>query len=113
MALQGDSYPIRFFIFSRDIKKKEKILYTSEDIEAAQFSIGSIFKEYPSEGVTFDDETSSFNVRVKEEETFKLKGDVQVQIRVKMTDGNIIGKDLGLMTFNVSLSKVEMEPVHK
>lgn len=109
MALQGDNYPVRFFIYTKDIKKKEKILYTSEDIEAAQFSFGKLFKEYPSEDVTFDNEASTFNVLIRESETFNLKGEVPVQIRVKLSDGNIIGKDLGLMTFDISLSKVPME----
>lgn len=110
MALQGDSYPIRFFIYSKDIKTRKKILYTSEDIAAAQFMFGDkIFKEYPSEDVTFDNESSTFEVRVYEQETFGVKGEVHVQIRVKLSDGNIIGKDLGLMDFSVSLSKVPME----
>ena len=108
MALQGDSYPIRFFIYSKDIKKKTKILYTSEDIEAAQFSFGKLLKEYPSEDVEFDDETSTFNVRVHEDETFELKGDVHVQTRIKLKSGNIIGNDLGIMTFEISLSKEKM-----
>lgn len=106
MALQGDSYPIKFFIYSKDIKTRKKVLYTSEDIAAAQFMIGEkIFKEYPGEDVIFDDETSTFGVRIHEEETFGVKGELHVQARIKFTSGNIIGKDLGLMSFDIAQRK--------
>jgi hypothetical protein len=34
-----------------------------------------------------------------------VKGDLHVQIRIKLTSGNIIGKDLGLMSFDIAQRK--------
>lgn len=63
-----------------------------EEVERAEFMVGSVRKLYPEEAV-FDEESGCFQVPLTQEDTFSLPEDegVRFDVRVKFKGGCVIG----------------------
>lgn len=101
--MQGDQYYISF-----KIKKDGKYLDISE-VEKIQFVIGDLIKYYGNEEkVIFNEETNLFYFPLSEKESFELQGPQLVQVRIKFTNGDIIGKKYGTVNVQYAYKKEEM-----
>ena len=62
------------------------------EVSAVEFMLGGNRKLYPDE-VTYDSDTGYFLVPMTQEESFAFEADgqIEVDVRVKFTGGNVIG----------------------
>lgn len=77
----------------------------AEAFESVEVCIGNISKTTTNGEVIYDPESMAYNVPLTQEETFKLRGQNLVQIRVKFANGKVLGKKVGYLTLNSSQSK--------
>lgn len=97
-VMQGDQYLIPI-----------TIVYDGEDpdleaIDRIEFAIGHTVKYYPEE-VHYKEDTKEFMFPLTQEESFKMKATVPVQIRVHFTSGDVIGTPVGNVAIRDSISK--------
>ena len=76
---------------------------TFEDIEVM---FGDIRKTLSEGGIEYDAEKERFLIPLSQKETFRCKGDVNVQIRCKFADGSVVGISAGTYNVEKSTSKV-------
>lgn len=105
IIMQGDSYYLSFNI---TVNNEEIDLST---INSIQFVVGDLIKYYNNDDtgeVTYNDETKTFLFPLSQQETFNITGTVESQIRIKFTDNTIVGKYLGSINIQESLTEVEI-----
>lgn len=96
--LQGDAYALPF-----TIKDKNGIYLTDELVDTIEFSIGTLTKYYPS---SIGYESSKFYFPLSQEESLALTSALTpIQVRVKLTDGTVVGKDLPPININECITK--------
>lgn len=95
--MQGDSCKIPFVIYTDDI------LVTDQLVEKVEFTIGTIAKEYPGDAEYADGE---FKVPLTQEDTLSVQGKQPVQVRVKLSSGDVYGVKLDPIEFEDSMSRV-------
>lgn len=84
--MQGDSLPLYVDIFD-EFGNKVPV----SQIDSVEFMIGSVRKKYP-ENAVYDDEKDCFVAVLSQSETLALKDGRQIaQVRVKTTDGFVVG----------------------
>ncbi len=98
--MQGDSYSLSLKLKTNDG------CATPEDFKEIEVCIGNTIRKTHSSGeIKFDSEHTLFLVPLTQEETFGLRGRVRVNVRCKYLNGNVIGRDLGVIEFTDALSK--------
>lgn len=78
---------------------------TDGAFEEIEVTIGSVRKTMSEGDITFDEESEDFFVRFTQEDTFKLRGKKNVQMRVKFANGEVIGVNVGELEHEESTSK--------
>lgn len=101
--MQGDQYNIPIEILTSNGIAN---LNTFEDIEV---QIGPIRKTLGKKQITYDSENKVFLFPLRQEDSFRLKKkNVEVQVRVKLFTGDIIGTSLGYFNIEDALSRVKL-----
>ena len=95
--MQGDQYNIPFEISD---SQGEAIL--PAQVESVEFSIGNMRKSYPDE-VTYSG--GQYLFPITQQEAFSMQNSVPVQIRVKFSNGDIVGASAGGINVAASISK--------
>ena len=98
--MRGDAYslPIRIDTDSGSA--------TAESFADVEICIGDTIRKTLSSGeITYDAERSLFLVPLTQEETFGLHSRVRATVRCKYANGDVIGRELGVLEFNPTLSK--------
>lgn len=100
MILQGNTYYLKIQIYDDTDN-----LILVESVDKVEFCFGKdVVKIYPSADVTVTDD-SVFIVSLSQEDTFKLKKDVNYQFRVKFKDGQVKGTVPRWINVTESISK--------
>ena len=73
--------------------------------ESIEVCIGCLVKTTTDDEVTFDEENGTYNVALSQDETFRIRGENLVQVRVKFANGDVLGKEVGYLIIDGSLSK--------
>jgi len=82
---QGDQYLIPISITS------DGEPLNIENVETVEIVIGNLTKKYPSQ-INYDDTENVFLFPVLQTETFGFKaGSTKLDVRVKFTNGNVVG----------------------
>lgn len=97
--MTGDAYvlPIGITLAEGDV--------TASSFEDIEITVGGIRKTLKKRDITFDAETKDFLVSFTQEETFKLRGKREVQMRVKFANGDVQGLTIGELEHEESTSK--------
>lgn len=98
--MQGDSYKLPI-----QINTAEGAL-VPDMIEDIEVFVGQIRKTYRNGEITYDEEQTAFLVDLSQKETFRLRGKEKVQARVKFTEDDVVGVDLGELDIANATSKV-------
>lgn len=98
MVMQGDQYYLPFKI------KLDGEYIDVDNIELIEFVVGPLVKSFPEE-VKYNSENEMFLFYLTEEETLKLSGFPEIQIRIKDNDGYVYGKKYGKIDIQYGLSK--------
>lgn len=97
-AMQGDAYEIPFSISQEDTP------ITPSNCQDLEIAIGKIIKRYSDKEIRFDGK--EWFVQLTQEETFEMESvTLPVQVRVKFSEDNVIGEDVGLVCIKTSTSK--------
>lgn len=102
--MQGDEYGIGFTIEQDD---KGTLLDVNE-VDTIQFTVDTLVKYYREDGsgeVSYNESVHEFQFPLSQEETFDFSGDVECQIRIKFKNGKIIGKQIGSLELQYSLTE--------
>lgn len=102
--MQGDEYGIGFTI--EQDNNGTPLDVTSVDI--IQFTVDTLVKYYREDGsgqVDYNSETNTFQFPLSQEETFGFSGDIECQIRIKFKNGKIVGKQIGSLELQYSLTE--------
>ena len=98
--MQGDSYRLPIQV---TMNGEVVTLTMVEDVEVM---LGSIRKTLYDGSVSYDDTQEAYLVSLSQEDTFRLRGGANVQVRVKFLSGDVLGVDLGYVDIKSSASKV-------
>ena len=104
MAMQGDQY-----------RQPINLTYDGEtpvspaELTELEVMVGCIRKTMSDGGIVFDESEKIFYVHLKQNETFTLCGDEEVQARLKFKSGDVMGIKLGTQHFEASRSKVVLK----
>ena len=74
--------------------------------EELEVMVGNIRKTISNGDITYDEERQMFLIPLTQQETFRQKNPVEVQIRAKFFDGEVIGISAGTVDLTKSTSKV-------
>lgn len=74
------------------------------NISIVEFAFGDIVKSYPDE-VAFNPDNQYFVVPFSQKESFMMKEEIGVQVRVKFTDNSVIGTPIYKYIVRRSISK--------
>lgn len=78
------------------------------DVEKIEFVIGKLVKNYP-ETVTYDSDREVFLFPITQEETLRMSGKVETQVRVKFRDSDdVIGVRMCEIDVKKSLTDTEL-----
>lgn len=101
--MQGDQYPIEIAVLD-----DEKNPIDARLIEAVEVVLDGVRKLYPGE-ITYDSTNRVFDYPLTQEESFAMSdGSKDFQVRVKMDNRWIIGKELPTVVVRISQSKKEL-----
>lgn len=100
MAMQGDAYrlPVQIKVNGENAKQT-----TFDDLEIC---VGNLRKVMSEGGIAYDADREVFLVYLEQKETFRLRGKVEIKIRCKFVDGEVVGINAGTIDWEESLSKV-------
>lgn len=98
--MQGDQYKLPIEIKTTLGNAKPA---TFDDLE---IFVGSVRKTLGKGEISFDDKNEIFLVLLTQQETFRLRGDIEVQLRCKFPDGDVLGISAGTVNFKKSTSRV-------
>lgn len=97
--IQGDAYSIRF-----KIQDSTGQVITDSMVDDVEIALGEKIKSYANGELTYSD--NHWLYPISQQESFSIDfGLVHVQVRVKFTSGEVIGKDVGLISVKNSISK--------
>ena len=75
--MQGDSWPLKIRLTYGGQPLK------TEDVAVVEVSVDDLIKTWPTGGVDYDSATGLFAFWPTQEESFNLRGQAKVQVRVK------------------------------
>lgn len=102
--MQGDQYRIPI-----ELKHSDGSFVTQEELKDMEVFVGNVRKMLSKNEVVFESLENVFYVHLKQEETFRMNGDVSVQVRVLFPSGDVVGIDLGKINFVKATSKVVLK----
>ena len=102
--MQGDQYRIPI-----ELKHSDGSFVTQEEIKDMETFVGNVRKMLSKNEVVFEPLENVFYVHLAQEETFRMNGDVSVQVRVLFPSGDVVGIDLGKINFVKATSKVVLK----
>lgn len=92
----------QFFLEIELLTEDDKVILPKE-VESITFTFGGVKKIYPSSEVIFENDL--YKVWFSQEDTFKLKGIISYDIRVKFNNNTIIGSKIYNERIEDSLNK--------
>ena len=98
--MQGDQYRLPIEIKTTEGNAKPA---TFDDLEVF---VGSVRKTLGKGEVSYDDENETFLVLLTQQETIRLRRDIEVKLRCKFPDGDVVGISAGTVNFEKSTSRV-------
>lgn len=98
--MTGDAYKLPIALQLGDIVADNKIF------KELEVFVGDVRKTLSSGEIEYDEEQKVFLIPLSQKETFRLKGDVKVEIRCKFPDDSVIGAFAGTVNVEKSTSKV-------
>ena len=102
--MQGDQYRIPI-----ELKDADGTFVTLEEIKDMEVFFGPARKMLSKGEIEFDPLENVFYISLSQKETFMMRGDVSVQVRVLFLSGDVVGVDLGKLNFAQSTSKVVLK----
>lgn len=99
MSMTGDAYILPLEISFESGKA------TLADFLEIEVTVGSVRKTLSSGDITYDEESGDFDVRFTQEDTFKLKGKRDVDVRLVLVNEDVIGVKAGTLEHIESQSK--------
>ena len=97
--MTGDAYVLPISVTLADEQA------TDESFKEIEVMVGGIRKTMSDGDITYDEATGDFLVKFSQEDTFHLRGKKLVQMRVKFTNGDVIGVNVGELEHEESTSK--------
>ena len=100
IMMQGDSYPISFTITDENNNP-----LNIDEIDLIQFDLGGLIKMFTKDETTqvnYIEEFNQFQVPITQQESFNFNGEIDCQIRIKFTSGQVIGKKIGSIDLQFS-----------
>ena len=98
--MQGDQFRLPIALYY----EPDNSSITAADVQDVEVCVGKVRKTM-ADGVTFDPNTNMFYMHLTQAETFKLRNDVVVQVRILFNSGDVLGLSLGTVDFEKSISK--------
>lgn len=98
--MQGDQYRIPIAV-----KNEDGTFLTQQEVEDVEVTVGQIRKRLSRGEIEFDQAESVFYVYVAQKETFSMRGNTPVQVRILFPGGDVVGVRLGKINFAQSASK--------
>lgn len=102
--MQGDQYRIPI-----ELKDADGTLVTRDEIKDLEISVGQFRKTLSDGGVSFEENEGLFYVFVTQKQTFMFRGEVKLQARILFLSGDVVGVNLGTVSFETSTSKVVLK----
>ena len=102
--MQGDQYRLPI-----ELKYADGTFVTLEEVKDMEVFVGTTRKMLSKAEIEFDPLENVFYVSLSQKETFIMRGDVSVQVRVLFLSGDVAGIDLGKLNFAKSTSKVVLK----
>ena len=102
--MQGDQYRLPI-----ELKYADGTFVTREEVKDIEVFVGTTRKMLSKEEIEFDPLENVFYVSLSQKETFMMRGDVSVQVRVLFLSGDVVGIDLGKLNFAKATSKVVLK----
>ena len=99
--MQGDSWPVEFSV----VMNPQQPPISSSEIASVEVSLDCLIKKWPDGGLEYDSNKNKFSFWPSQQETFKLRGENRLQVRVKLKNGVTKGFDLGILKIAASNSK--------
>lgn len=106
MMKQGNQFYLQLQIYDN-----ENNALDMKSVNKIQFTIDSLIKTYDGENkeVSFNENDSSFNIFLTEEETFNFKNHINVEARVLFKNDTILGTLIENTYVSDCLKKVKMD----
>ena len=98
--MQGDQYKLPI-----ELKDADGTFVTREEVKDMEVFVGGTRKMLSKGEIEFDPLENVFYFSLSQKETFMMRGDVSVQVRVLFLSGDVVGIDLGKLNFAYSTSK--------
>ena len=102
--MQGDQYRIPI-----ELKDADDTFVTLAEVKDMEVFFGTTRKMLSKGEIEFDPLENVFYISLSQKETFMMRGDVSVQVRVLFLSGDVVGVDLGKLNFAQSTSKVVLK----
>ena len=102
--MQGDQYRIPLSLTYEDGAP-----VTPNELKDLEVFIGSVRKTLADGGVSFEEGEGQFYVYITQEDTFKLRGDVKIQVRPLVASGEVVGINLETANVKIAASKVVLK----
>ena len=102
--MQGDQYRLPI-----ELKGADGTFITQDEVKDIEVFVGNNRKTLSDGGIGFESNENVFYVFLTQKETFMMRGDVSVQVRVLFLSGDVVGIDLGKLNFAQATSKVVLK----
>lgn len=102
--MQGDQYKLPI-----ELEYADGTFVTRKEVKDMEVFFGTTRKMLSKGEIEFDPLENVFYISLSQKETFMMRGDVSVQVRVLFLSGDVVGVDLGKLNFAQSTSKVVLK----
>lgn len=102
--MQGDAYYFRFRITGTN-ENGEAVVVDPSIAEDVEIIIGHVRRAYPG-NLSYDNDSQMWIFPMSQLDSMQLRQTVPAQVRIKFTDGSVIGKPLTDFVIENSSSKV-------
>ena len=102
--MQGDQYRLPI-----ELKYEDETFVTLEEVKDMEVFVGTTRKMLSKDEIEFDPLENVFYVSLSQNETFMMRGDVSVQVRVLFLSGDVVGVGLGKLNVAQSTSKAVLK----
>lgn len=102
--MQGDRFRLPV-----ELKDADGTFVTREEVKDIEVFVGTTRKMLSKGEIEFEPLENVFYVFLTQKETFMMRGEVTVQARVLFLSGDVVGINLGKISFEKATSKVVLE----
>ena len=102
--MQGDQYRLPI-----ELKYADGTFVTLEEVKDMEVFVGTTRKMLSKGEIEFNPLENVFYVSLSQNETFMMRGDVSVQVRVLFLSGDVVGVGLGKLNVAQSTSKAVLK----